>query len=224
MSGPGSIEPTNPFYNMLAHNNDSSQTSSSGDFEYVWAPPTPDPGYWDNVARARDIRHSVARMKMQLAQATHEDDVRRLSDGIRASERRLMKYVDRYILSYDDVVESSRVLGTVSPPTSPGLAPNRPLPPTPTPHFVSGALPPTPPAAAAAIAALGSQAFINSYKRGPDCLLPAGEEPPESNTVARKPAWVNLFGSRSVRLADNAPPADRVGLPSPVSPRQLHAA
>ncbi|KAJ2813239.1 hypothetical protein GGI24_006554 [Coemansia furcata] len=104
MLGPGSIESTNPFYNMLAHNNDSSQTSFSGNFEYVWAPPTPDPGYWDNVARARDIRHSVARMEMQLAQATHEDDIWRLSDEIRASERRLMKYVDRYILSYDDVV------------------------------------------------------------------------------------------------------------------------
>ncbi|KAJ2884410.1 hypothetical protein H4R27_002124 [Coemansia aciculifera] len=244
MSGPGSspdtqhveLGPSNPFYNTLTHNNSSSQALSSSSFEFVWAPPTPDPGYWENVARARDIRRSVAQMKAQLSQARHDADIQRLSADIRASERRLMKHVDRHILSYDDVVEAmpgdhySRALGTVSPPTSPSLAPDRPLPPTPTPHFASGALPPTPPTAGAGagagatIAALGSQAFINSYKKGPDCQPLASEAPAESSSGTRKPAWASLFGSKSVRLAGTAPPADRVGLPSPVSPRHLHAA
>ncbi|KAJ2910158.1 hypothetical protein GGI21_001150, partial [Coemansia aciculifera] len=108
------IEPSNPFYSMLAHSN-----KNSSEFEFVWAPPTPDPEYWDNVARARDIRRSVAKLKAQLAQARHEADIQRLSAEIRASERRLMKHVDRHVLSYDDVVESaapghhSKMLGTV---------------------------------------------------------------------------------------------------------------
>ncbi|KAJ2635673.1 hypothetical protein GGF44_003286 [Coemansia sp. RSA 1694] len=229
-------EPSNPFY---------SSTSSSSNLSFVWAPPTPDPEYWDNVARAREIRRSVAEMKAQLAQARREADIQRLSAEIRASERRLMKHVDRHILSYDDVVEpaalaspdiglSSPGIGFASPgiglaspgftPTSPSTAPDRPLPPTPTPHFASGALPPTPPLATA-IAALGSQAFINSYKQSPGCQLPACDEAPEPSAAAsRKPAWASLFGSRSVRLAGAAPPADRLGLPSPVSPRRLHAA
>ncbi|KAJ2743067.1 hypothetical protein GGI20_004033 [Coemansia sp. BCRC 34301] len=214
------LDPSNPFYKMQPRN-------SSSDFEFVWAPPTLDPEYWDNVARARDIRRSVAEMKAQLAQARHEVDFQRLSAEIRASERRLMKYVDRYILSYDDVVESAapghcnRVLGTASPPTSPSAAPvpDRPLPPTPapTPRFVSGALPPPPPGA---ISALGSQAFINSYKQSPgfDKAPRANTPASASASATRRPAWASLFGSRSVRLADAAPPADRVGLPSPVSP------
>ncbi|KAJ2048733.1 hypothetical protein GGI08_005917 [Coemansia sp. S2] len=234
MSGPGSspntqhveLGPSNPFYDTLTRTSSSLQASSSSGFEFVWAPPTPDPDYWENVARARDIRRSVAQMKTQLAQARLQSDIQRLSADIRASERRLMKHVDRHILSYDDVVEAmvpgnhSRALGTVSPPTSPSLAPDRPLPPTPTPLFASGALPPTPPAAAAAaISALGSQAFINSYKKSPDCqpLAPA-ESSSSSSSGNRRPAWASLFGSKSVRLADTQPPADRVGLPSPISP------
>ncbi|KAJ2320956.1 hypothetical protein GGI00_006144, partial [Coemansia sp. RSA 2681] len=215
-------EPSNPFY---------SSNSSSSNLSFVWAPPTPDPEYWDNVARAREIRRSVAEMKAQLAQARREADIQRLSAEIRASERRLMKHVDRHILSYDDVVEPAALaspdIGLTSPGiglTSPSIAPDRPLPPTPTPHFASGALPPTPPLATA-IAALGSQAFINSYKQSPGCQLPACDEAPEPSAAAsRKPAWASLFGSRSVRLAGAAPPADRLGLPSPVSPRRLHAA
>ncbi|KAJ2437761.1 hypothetical protein GGF42_008519 [Coemansia sp. RSA 2424] len=215
-------EPSNPFY---------SSNSSSSNLSFVWAPPTPDPEYWDNVARAREIRRSVAEMKAQLAQARREADIQRLSAEIRASERRLMKHVDRHILSYDDVVEPAALaspdIGLASPGiglTSPSIAPDRPLPPTPTPHFASGALPPTPPLATA-IAALGSQAFINSYKQSPGCQLPACDEAPEPSAAAsRKPAWASLFGSRSVRLAGATPPADRLGLPSPVSPRRLHAA
>ncbi|KAJ2365421.1 hypothetical protein H4S02_010677 [Coemansia sp. RSA 2611] len=192
-------------------------SQSPGAAGFVWAPPAPDPEYWENVARARDMRRSIARAKTQLAQARREADVLRLSADVRALEHRLMRHVDRCILSYDDVIETlpgdrSRALGAVSPPTSPTLAPARPLPPTPS------------AAAPAAIAALGSQAFINSYKKGPDFKALAGQEPPGGSIAARKPAWASLFGSRSVRLADAAAPGDGAGLPSPVSPRRLHAA
>ncbi|KAJ2493052.1 hypothetical protein IWW37_000879 [Coemansia sp. RSA 2050] len=234
MSAPGSrpeLEPKAAICDALARNGvGGPEIQPLSDIAFVWAPPAPDPEYWENVARARDIRHSIARMKTQLAQAKREGDILRLGADIRALEHRLMKHIDRHILSYDDVIEPimpgdhSRVLGTVSPPTSPSLAPNRPLPPTPAPRFASGALPPTPSAAPAAIAVLGSQALINSHKKSPDFKELASEEPPESSIAARKPAWASLFGSRSVRLADTAPPGDRMGLPSPVSPRRLHAA
>ncbi|KAJ2003489.1 hypothetical protein GGI04_002004 [Coemansia thaxteri] len=207
-STPLAPRPTNPLYTVLAGSSACSSASSSSDIScepaagsepFMWTPPTPDAAYWANVARARDIRHRMLLMKNSLAHARRsaassqlDADVRRLGAEVLALERRLMQLVDRYVLSYDDVVGAGAGgLGALSPPTSPGAAPERPLPPTPAP--------------APAVAALGSQAFINSYKQSPGCRLPPDEPSAESRAAPRRLPWGGLFGKSNVRPAAPAP-------------------
>ncbi|KAJ1828543.1 hypothetical protein LPJ70_007220, partial [Coemansia sp. RSA 2708] len=105
--------------------------------EYVWTPPAPDPRYWEHVAKAQKLRSGVRELRAQLAQG----DSWRLGRELRARERRLMRYVDHHVLDYDDVLRADArrkaelarnlELGTISPPISPDLAPDRPLPPLP---------------------------------------------------------------------------------------------
>ncbi|KAJ2231786.1 hypothetical protein GGF40_000776 [Coemansia sp. RSA 1286] len=158
----------NPFYAMLGRTYsvnseqtlDSLRTSSfrsssastqqqDGDVrEYLWTPPAPDPNYWINVAKARNIRQSILKLRDYLnrvlqtpVSAQRTEDYQRVTTEIRARERKLMKYVNHYILSFDDVLLSeqqyqeqqqqqsrhqkhvqnrSMELGTISPPMSPG--------------------------------------------------------------------------------------------------------
>ncbi|KAJ2359416.1 hypothetical protein GGF43_000035 [Coemansia sp. RSA 2618] len=143
-------------------------------------------------------------------------ELQRQRKELRAQERKLMRYIDHHVLDYDDVIRavtrgsvdgrnSRRAsvadskceskpapahhveLGTISPPTSPDLAPNRPLPPLPPgaeqpkkskplPRVISGALPLTPPekAAAAAAAAIVSNEDSRLHSNtGPDSREPA---------------------------------------------------
>ncbi|KAJ1862991.1 hypothetical protein LPJ73_000630 [Coemansia sp. RSA 2703] len=114
--------------------------------EYLWTPPAPDPNYWVNVAKARNIRQSIIKLKDYLnyvlqapASAQRTDDYHKVTAEIRARERKMMRYVDHYILCFDDVLlpeheyqvrqqkyelkhVSSSELGTISPPMSPANA------------------------------------------------------------------------------------------------------
>ncbi|KAJ2296498.1 hypothetical protein IWW55_005078 [Coemansia sp. RSA 2706] len=144
---------SNPFYAILArssspHSPTASESSSAATEastddveavagEYVWTPPAPDPRYWEHVAKAQKLRSGVRELRAQLAQG----DSWRLGRELRARERRLMRYVDHHVLDYDDVLRADArrkaelarnlELGTISPPISPDLAPDRPLPPLP---------------------------------------------------------------------------------------------
>ncbi|KAJ1880089.1 hypothetical protein LPJ57_002461 [Coemansia sp. RSA 486] len=143
----------NPFYAMLGRtysvNSEQTLDSLHGDVrEYLWTPPAPDPNYWINVAKARNIRQSILKLRDYLnrvlqtpVSAQRTEDYQRVTTEIRARERKLMKYVNHYILSFDDVLLSdqqyqeqeqqqsrhqkhvqnrSMELGTISPPMSPG--------------------------------------------------------------------------------------------------------
>ncbi|KAI8322998.1 hypothetical protein GQ54DRAFT_310480 [Martensiomyces pterosporus] len=166
-SSPSVAELTKEYCKPLMAHIDA-QTNSQ-DSAYIWSAPAIDPQYWANIAKARSIRHSVSKMKDYLARTRQQpgdqqrdEEIRRLMEEIRLGERKLMKYVNHYILNYDDIINPDRgrtkppaatagsgenkaavvaqsrprakhhELGTISPPMSPNTAPARPLPPTPT--------------------------------------------------------------------------------------------
>ncbi|KAJ2551593.1 hypothetical protein EV175_003632 [Coemansia sp. RSA 1933] len=130
--------------------------------QYIWTPPAVDPNYWMHITKARSMRTGIIAQKQALEKTyeradTQGDMITALKDDIVGRERRLLRYINHYILDYDDVVSPRRrtsvVLGTLSPPLSPELSPSRPLrkpaslsvllteePPI----FASGSLPPTP--------------------------------------------------------------------------------
>ncbi|KAJ2885314.1 hypothetical protein FB639_001798 [Coemansia asiatica] len=157
----------NPFYAMLSRtysansqqtldslqtpsfrsSSTSTQQRDSDAGEFLWTPPAPDPNYWINVAKARNIRQSILKLRDYLnrvlqtpVNAQRTEDYQRVTLEIRARERKLMKYVNHYILNFDDVLlpdqqyqeQQSRYqkqylqqsrdmeLGTISPPMSPG--------------------------------------------------------------------------------------------------------
>ncbi|KAJ2781565.1 hypothetical protein H4R18_002797 [Coemansia javaensis] len=116
------------------------------DGQYIWTPPAPDPRYWEHVAKARRVRRLVADLRQQLALKEQAgEDTQRLGRELRGRERKLMRIVDHYVLDYDDVVggpepgggagapDAKRKggaggnpgLGTITPPTSPELAPSQ---------------------------------------------------------------------------------------------------
>ncbi|KAJ2724028.1 hypothetical protein GGI07_002233 [Coemansia sp. Benny D115] len=162
-SSPGS---TNPFYAILARSSSTqsqiSQPSLGSSYpslhrdstskdnpDYLWTPPAPDPNYWTNVSKAHNIRQTVMKLKeyqkrIEMAQPSPQrnEDYQRVTAEIRARERKLLKYINHYILSYDDVLKMEREmagggalqknikspqrpiardaqLGTLSPPMSP---------------------------------------------------------------------------------------------------------
>ncbi|KAJ2738689.1 hypothetical protein H4R23_000978 [Coemansia sp. Cherry 401B] len=246
---------SNPFYAILARSSSphsptaselsSAATEASTDDveavagEYVWTPPAPDPRYWEHVAKAQKLRSGVRELRAQLAQG----DSWRLGRELRARERRLMRYVDHHVLDYDDVLRADArrkaelarnlELGTISPPISPDLAPDRPLPPLPPgaekhpaekaqadrfhaprpremaagpPLYVSGALPPTP-AETASGTRLDSQGFINSYKKNARLAEAGGSNPGREKSKGRQ-LWTGLFGSR-IRPVESPQPANR---------------
>ncbi|PIA15705.1 hypothetical protein COEREDRAFT_102753 [Coemansia reversa NRRL 1564] len=114
--------------------------------EYIWTPPALDPKYWEHVAKARKVHQTVAELKQGLTQKQklgEEEEAQKLHREVRARERKLLRIIDQYILDYDDVVRvkkdekhkasgnSSVELGTITPPVSPDMMPDRPLPPLP---------------------------------------------------------------------------------------------
>ncbi|KAJ2306198.1 hypothetical protein IWW52_006268, partial [Coemansia sp. RSA 2704] len=206
---------SNPFYAILArssspHSPTASESSSAATEastddveavagEYVWTPPAPDPRYWEHVAKAQKLRSGVRELRAQLAQG----DSWRLGRELRARERRLMRYVDHHVLDYDDVLRADArrkaelarnlELGTISPPISPDLAPDRALPPT--------------PAETASGTRLDSQGFINSYKKNARLAEAGGSNPGREKSKGRQ-LWTGLFGSR-IRPVESPQPANR---------------
>ncbi|KAJ1959846.1 hypothetical protein GGI12_004121 [Dipsacomyces acuminosporus] len=116
------------------------------------------------------MKHRLSATKQQKKS---DEEINRLIEEIRLGERKLMRYVNHYVLNYDDITagdkpssvatSKSHELGTISPPMSPSTAPNRPLPLPPQeqlaegkvtdnddasiiapPHLTSRTLPPTP--------------------------------------------------------------------------------
>ncbi|KAJ1792404.1 hypothetical protein LPJ59_004846 [Coemansia sp. RSA 2399] len=130
--------------------------------QYMWTPPAIDPNYWMHITKARSMRTGILAQKQALAKTyeradTQGDRITALKSDIVGREKRLLRYINHYILDYDDVLAARRrpslVLGTLSPPVSPGLQQSRSLknpgslnvfqseqPP----NFASGSLPPTP--------------------------------------------------------------------------------
>ncbi|KAJ2082138.1 hypothetical protein H4R24_001834 [Coemansia sp. RSA 988] len=153
-------EQTGALYAVLA-NNSNPQSPSSSEFstaiidgetamgmesgtEYIWTPPALDPKYWEHVAKARKVHRTVAELKQGLIQKQkqgEEEEAQKLHREVRARERKLLRFIDHYVLDYDDVVRSkedeskaagsSMELGTITPPVSPDMTPDRPLPPLP---------------------------------------------------------------------------------------------
>ncbi|KAJ2789223.1 hypothetical protein H4R20_007219, partial [Coemansia guatemalensis] len=114
--------------------------------EYIWTPPALDPKYWEHVAKARKVHRTVAELKQGLTQKQkqgEDEEAQKLHREVRARERKLLRIIDHYVLDFDDVVRgkgdekskasgsSSMELGTITPPVSPDMAPDRPLPPLP---------------------------------------------------------------------------------------------
>ncbi|KAJ2355332.1 hypothetical protein GGF43_002742, partial [Coemansia sp. RSA 2618] len=218
--------------------------------------------YWDYVAKAQKIRSGVTELKQRLALKKDRDGdaFQRLSKLLRARERKLMRYIDQHVLDFDDVIRKTSnadeskprsksnvvskattnskthhvELGTISPPISPDLALNRPLPPLPpgveqpkaaklSPRFILGPLPLTPPEKKAAASAndrgwgntgLGSQGFIHSYKKtaklaseySSDCEFSAWTElgDAKERSRGRLLQWAGLFGSKNIRPVGNS--------------------
>ncbi|KAJ1940380.1 hypothetical protein EC988_007051 [Linderina pennispora] len=162
------VPETNPFFSLVAKK--SREGSNGGDSEVLESMFGLDDEYWKNVEKARTIRKNVIKMrgylgnvqpKLEAEKRTQE--LARMRLAIANAERKLMKYINYYVLNYDDVIAdtapstpkvASAELGVpLSPPTSPASgAPDRPLPPPPAvavdigkaPPYVSDALPPTP--------------------------------------------------------------------------------
>ncbi|KAJ2850661.1 hypothetical protein IWW36_001705 [Coemansia brasiliensis] len=237
----GISETTNPFYAMLErsaspHSPSSSESSAATEMntdadagvtsEYLWKPPPPDPKYWDHIAKAQRIRSDVSELKQSLKHKQQgSEEFSRISRELRARERKLMRFIDHHVLNYDDVllgkhragsnaktvINRNVELGTISPPISPNIGPNRPLPPLPPgaeqqkKALMASPLPPTPPELAAAQSrqrsgsALDSQGFINSYKKNAQLATSseetsAGREKPRGRLL-----WAGIFGSKNVK-------------------------
>ncbi|KAI9500319.1 hypothetical protein GGI25_001097 [Coemansia spiralis] len=170
--------------------------------EFLWTPPPIDPNYWHHVAKARDIRSGIFKHRTALSQATAQgskwETICELQNEVQKLEYRLLRYIDHYVLDYDDVVKST--LGTVSPPMSP--QPEEP------PEFASGSLPPTPAQQPSSIPArrrntgepLDSRAFIESYKKN----IRYAEAALEPKKPKSRLGWAGLFGSKNVRAAEDA--------------------
>ncbi|KAJ2609210.1 hypothetical protein H4S08_004145 [Coemansia sp. RSA 1365] len=154
-------EQLDTFYAVLTHSSNPQSPSSSefstgitdGETmvavtdvtDYIWTPPALDPKYWEHVAKARKVHQTVAELKQGLTQKQKlgEDETQKLHQEVRARERKLLRIIDQYVLDYDDVVRvkkderhrasgnSSVELGTITPPVSPDMMPDRPLPPLP---------------------------------------------------------------------------------------------
>ncbi|KAJ2520426.1 hypothetical protein H4217_002044 [Coemansia sp. RSA 1939] len=133
--------------------------------EYIWTPPAIDPNYWIHITKARSMRTGILSQKQALEKAyeraeANGDRITVLKTDIVGREKRLLRYINHYILDYDDVLSArskhSVLLGALSPPLSPELQPakslkNPPLAPLNVtllteepPNFASGSLPPTP--------------------------------------------------------------------------------
>ncbi|KAJ2520992.1 hypothetical protein H4217_001671 [Coemansia sp. RSA 1939] len=133
--------------------------------EYIWTPPAIDPNYWIHITKARSMRTGILSQKRALEKAyeraeANGDRIAVLKTDIVGREKRLLRYINHYILDYDDVLSvrsrHSVLLGALSPPLSPELQPakslkNLPLAPLNVtllteepPNFASGSLPPTP--------------------------------------------------------------------------------
>ncbi|KAJ1742778.1 hypothetical protein LPJ78_001059 [Coemansia sp. RSA 989] len=230
-------ENTNPFYAILErstspHSPSSSESSAAtemstdagGTSEYLWKPPPPDPKYWDHIAKAQQIRSDVSELKQSLkAKQQGSQEFTKISRELRARERKLMRFIDHHVLNYDDVLSKPKAtaaktvisrnmeLGTISPPISPNIGPNRPLPPLPPgaeqkmqQKQKANPLPPTPPELAArnrqrSGTALDSQGFINSYKKNTQ-LATSPEEPAEK--PRGRLLWAGIFGSKNVKPVD----------------------
>lgn len=194
--------------------------------DYIWIPPPPDPKYWEHVHQAQDIRQRMAQMEKYLVRLQQSpvssqryNDTRRISSEITACERKLMRFVDHYMLDYSHVVSAQikksdmlqpAVLGTLSPPTSPIID---------QPHGIGntashskqllpgGAIvPPETAAAPPQIDRLNSRAFMDSYKQQAKYdsqAQKAIDQVSRNNNYLPKPkgklAWANLFGSKNVR-------------------------
>ncbi|KAJ1934295.1 hypothetical protein GGF37_006419 [Kickxella alabastrina] len=124
-----------------------SQDASDASNKYIWTPPPPDPNYWVNIHKARNIRESILKLKAfldRVLQAAPSEqrtsDYHKVTAEIRSRERKLMKYINHYTLNYYDVVSDRQAdevpvkrtdkslapepptqieLGTISPPMSP---------------------------------------------------------------------------------------------------------
>ncbi|KAJ2496397.1 hypothetical protein GGH96_005863 [Coemansia sp. RSA 1972] len=209
----------NPFYAILErsaspHSPTSSESSAATDVdravptaanEYIWTPPAPDPKYWEHVAKAQKIRSTVTELKQSLRRRTG-DECQRLSKELRARERKLMRYIDHHVLDFDDVLQPSMIttgkangnieLGTVSPPTSPDLAPDRPLPPLPCANIQPQKPPPVPQKTMPRTAALDSHGYITSYKKNAQLAHSS-----ESQAVKPKSRllWTGIFGAKNIK-------------------------
>ncbi|KAJ1666855.1 hypothetical protein IW140_002488 [Coemansia sp. RSA 1813] len=131
--------------------------------QYIWTPPAIDPNYWMHITKARSMRTGILAQKKALEMTyekseTNRDRITALKNDIVGREKRLLRYINHYILDYDDVLSArakpSLVLGALSPPVSPDLQPTM-SPKNPgslgmtllaeePPNFASGSLPPTP--------------------------------------------------------------------------------
>ncbi|KAJ2451074.1 hypothetical protein EV183_003846 [Coemansia sp. RSA 2336] len=228
-------ENTNPFYAILErstspHSPSSSESSAAtemntdadGTGEYLWKPPPPDPKYWDHIVRAQQLRSDISELKQRLkARQQGSQEFAKISRELRARERKLMRFIDHHVLNYDDVLSKPKAsaaktvinrnveLGTISPPISPSIGPNRPLPPLPPGaeqqmKHKANPLPPTPPELAArnrqrSGTALDSQGFINSYKKNTQ-LATSSDEPAEK--PRGRLLWAGIFGSKNVKPVD----------------------
>ncbi|KAJ2264582.1 hypothetical protein EV176_006202 [Coemansia sp. RSA 451] len=210
---------SNPFYAILErstspHSPTSSESSAATDAdravpvvanEYIWTPPAPDPKYWEHVAKAQKIRSAVTELKQSLGHRTG-DESQRLSKELRARERKLMRYIDHHVLDFDDVVKPSMItqdkrkannhieLGTVSPPTSPDLAPDRPLPPLPR---ASRTQNPPPVPQKPSHTALDSQGYITSYRKNTQLAHP--NDPSREAKPKSRLLWTGIFGAKNIK-------------------------
>ncbi|KAJ2654958.1 hypothetical protein IW148_006221 [Coemansia sp. RSA 1199] len=88
-------------------------------------------------------------------------------------------------------------LGTVSPPISPDLGPNRPLPPLPT--ATQPQKPPVPQKHTQRTAALDSHGFITSYKKNAQLARTESQvAKPKSRLL-----WTGIFGAKNIKPVEN---------------------
>ncbi|KAJ2388350.1 hypothetical protein GGI23_006076, partial [Coemansia sp. RSA 2559] len=223
-------------YAVMAHAEPSTQLPSScgsstpsllddqANEQYIWTPPAIDPNYWMHITKARSMRTGILAQKQALEKTyekadTRGDRIAALKSDIVGRERRLLRYINHYILDYDDVLAARRrpslVLGTLSPPVSPGLQQAKSLKDSVSlsvflaeqpPNFASGSLPPTPTTRGNSDESFGETQTMESQ-------IPRPISKDTASAARRRASMANISKEKTTRvrfagIANNKPALD----------------